>query len=52
MNQASVLESFLYKRAKCLEDYIDLNTLEMRVLKIARALAFGNQKTMSSFHLL
>lgn len=34
--QAIVFETFLYKHAVCIEKYRDLNTLECRLLRLAR----------------
>jgi hypothetical protein len=46
IKQAGVFDSYLYKRAECLEQYIDLSTLESRVLRIARALAINRHRLL------
>eukprot|EP01082_Thalassiosira_pseudonana_P008819 g7715.t1 g7715 contig26:115741-116142(-) len=38
LHQASILESFLYRRAECLDVYTERNTLEERLVRAARAM--------------
>lgn len=38
LRQSFGFENFLHKRALCMEQYSDLNTLEDRVMKVANAI--------------
>jgi ABC-type branched-subunit amino acid transport system ATPase component len=44
-----VFESYLYKRAVCLREYSNLQTLERRVLSIARALAANQHHLLFTY---